>query len=131
MEIKQEVLEVLYKTDYLLKDEAFSDKIKIAVNSKSNMTWLDIASTVLPIAIDSVENSKVHLSSATKNAIVTNVVLPLIKDKLPWYIKPFASKLISWAIDLIVSTLNKLFTKKWKKESPDTEVKQAEGTISE
>ena len=131
MEIKQEVLEVLYKTDYLLKDEAFSDKIKVAVSSKSNMTWLDIASTVLPIAIDSVENSKVHLSSATKNAIVTNVVLPLIKDKLPWYIKPFASKLISWAIDLIVSTLNKLFTKKWKKELPDTEVKQAEGTISE
>lgn len=126
MQIKEEALEVLEKAGSLLKEPELANVLQRALYSKSNMTWLDVAQTVLPIAIESVENSKVILPGSAKNEIVTEIVMPLIKDKLPWYIKPFASKLISWAIDLIVGALNKLFTKDWGKKE-DTE--KAEGTI--
>ena len=131
MQIKEEVVEVLEKTGDLLKEPELADVLQKALYSKTNLTWLDIAQRVLPIAINSVENAQVILSGDDKNAIVTGIVLPLIKDKLPWYIKPFAAKLISWAIDLIVSTLNKLFTKRWgRKQEEDTPVEvKAEGTI--
>ena len=127
MQIKQEALEVLQKAGVLLKDPELATVLQRSLYSKTNMTWLDVAQIALPIAIDSVENSKVVLPGAAKNEIVTEIVLPLIKDKLPWYIKPFASKLLSWAIDLIVGALNKLFTKQWGKKQE--EEPKAEGTI--
>jgi len=129
MKLKEEAVEVLEKAGELLKEPELAATLQHAITSKGDMTWLDLANTVLPIAIDSVENSKVALSGKQKNAIVTDILMPLIKDKLPWYVKPFASKLISWAIDLIVNALNKLFTKKWKKEVVEVEVEKAEGTI--
>ena len=128
MKIKEEALEVLQKTGEILKEPEFAESIQHAISSKVDMTWLEVANIVLPMAIDSVENSKVKMSSNAKNKLVTDLILPLIKDKLPWYAKPFAAKLIGWAIDLIVGALNKLFTKKWKKEVVETNVK-AEGTI--
>ena len=104
-----------------------------AISSKSNMTWLDVAQTALPIAIESVENSKVVLPAQVKASIVANVVMPLIKDKLPWYVKPFATKLIGWFIDVIVASLNKLFTKQWGEGAAEiaehgVETLKAEGT---
>lgn len=129
MQIKEEAVEVLKKAGDLLKEPELAATLEHAINSKGDMTWLDLAGTVLPIAIDSVENSKVVLTGEQKNAIVTGILLPLVKDKLPWYVKPFAAKLISWAIDLIVGTLNKLFTKKWKKEVAEVVVDKAEGTL--
>ena len=131
MQVKEEALEVLEKASVLLKEPELANVLQRALYSKTNMTWLDVAQTVLPIAIESVENSKVILPGAAKNEIVTEMVLPLIKDKLPWYIKPFAAKLLSWIIDLIVGALNKLFTKDWGKNAEDTSTEQekAEGTI--
>ena len=113
MEIKQQALEALNTASAVLKDGDLPAVMTQAISSKSNMTWLDVAQTALPIAIESVENSKVVLPAHVKASIVTNVVMPLIKDKLPWYVKPFATKLIGWFIDVIVASLNKLFTKKW------------------
>ena len=127
MQVKEEALEVLERAGELLKDPDLSDVMQRAIYNKGDMTWLGMAQLVLPIAIESVENSKVMLSGVAKNQIATDIVLPLIKDKLPWYIKPFATKLISWAIDLIVSALNKLFTKDWAKK--EDEEPKAEGTI--
>ncbi len=131
MQIKEEALEVLQKASVLLKEPELANVLQRSLYSKTNMTWLDVAQTVLPIAIESVENSKVVLPGSAKNEIVTEIVLPLIKDKLPWYIKPFAAKLLSWVIDLIVGALNKLFTKDWGKDAEDTvaEEGKAEGSI--
>ena len=131
MQIKEEAIEVLERTGDLIADPEIAAVLQRALYSKTDMTWLEVAQTVLPLAIESVENSKVVLTGAAKNAIVTSILMPLIKDKLPWYIKPFASKLISWAIDLIVSALNKLFTKKWGKKEEEAEIpseEKAEGT---
>ena len=77
-----------------------------------------------------VENSQVVLPAQVKASIVTNIVMPLLKDKLPWYVKPFASKLIGWFIDVIIAALNKLFTKQWGKEVVEVEAEtvKAEGT---
>lgn len=113
MEIKETALEALNTAAAVLKDKNLPEVMTQAISSKTNTTWLDIAQTALPIAIESVENSKVVLPANVKASIVTNVVMPLIKDKLPWYVKPFATKLINWFIDVIVAALNKLFTKKW------------------
>lgn len=117
MEIKETALEALNTAAKVLKDENLPAVMTQAISSKTDAAWLDLAQTVLPIAIESVEQSQVTLPPAVKNNIATNIVLPLIKDKLPWYIKPFAAKLISWFIDVIVSALNKLFTKNWKQSS--------------
>lgn len=133
MQIKEQALQALNTAAAVLKDADLPAAMTQAISSKSDMTWLDIAQTALPIAIESVENSKVVLPASTKSNIVSNVVLPLIKDKLPWYIRPFASTIISWFIDIIVGALNKLFTKDWGKVSEDAAdldnlVKEAEGT---
>lgn len=133
MEIKQQALEALNTAASVLKDGDLPAVMTQAISSKSNMTWLDVAQTALPIAIESVENSKVVLPASVKASIVTNVVMPLIKDKLPWYVKPFASKLIGWFIDVIVASLNKLFTKKWGEGAAEiaehgVEALKAEGT---
>lgn len=134
MKIKTEVIEALEQAGNVLKDPDFSAVMQRAIYSKTDMTWLDLAGTVLPIAIESVENSQVILPAKAKNEIVSSIVLPLIKDKLPWYVKPFAAKLISWFIDLIIAALNKLFTKKWGKGAAEisehgVETIKAEGTI--
>lgn len=133
MEIKQQALEALNTAASVLKDGDLPAAMTQAISSKSNMTWLDVAQTALPIAIESVENSKVVLPANVKSSIVTNVVMPLIKDKLPWYVKPFATKLIGWFIDVIVASLNKLFTKRWGEGAEEiaglkTEALKAEGT---
>ena len=114
MKIKKEVLEVLSKAAVLLNEPDLPSKFTEAISSKTDMSWVQLAGTILPIAISSVENSKLMMSSEMKATIVNQLVLPFIKDKLPWYVKPFAAKLLGWIIDLIVSSLNKLFTKKWK-----------------
>ena len=130
MEIKEKALEALNTAAAVLKDGELSAVMTQAISSKSNMTWLDVAQTALPIAIKSVENSQVVLPAQVKASIVTNIVMPLLKDKLPWYVKPFASKLIGWFIDVIIAALNKLFTKQWGKEvvEVETETVKAEGT---
>lgn len=130
MEIKETALEALNTAAAVLKDGELPAVMTQAISSKSNMTWLDVAQTALPIAIKSVENSQVVLPAQVKASIVTNIVMPLLKDKLPWYVKPFASKLIGWFIDVIIAALNKLFTKQWGKETVDVEVQtvKAEGT---
>lgn len=133
MEIKQQALEALNAASSVLKDGDLPAVMTQAISSKSNMTWLDVAQTALPIAIESVENSKVVLPAQVKASIVTNVVMPLIKDKLPWYVKPFATKLIGWFIDVIVASLNKLFTKQWGEGAAEiaehgVETLKAEGT---
>lgn len=133
MEIKETALEALNTAASVLKDSDLPAVMTQAISSKSNMTWLDVAQTALPIAIESVENSKVILPASVKASIVTNVVMPLIKDKLPWYVKPFATKLINWFIDVIVASLNKLFTKKWGEGAAEVaehgvETLKAEGT---
>ena len=133
MEIKQQALEALNAAASVLKDGDLPAVMTQAISSKSNMTWLDVAQTALPIAIESVENSKVVLPAQVKASIVANVVMPLIKDKLPWYVKPFATKLIGWFIDVIVASLNKLFTKQWGEGAAEiaehgVETLKAEGT---
>ena len=133
MEIKETALEALNTAASVLKDSELPAVMTQAISSKSDMTWLDVAQTALPIAIESVENSKVILPANVKASIVTNVVMPLIKDKLPWYVKPFATKLINWFIDVIVAALNKLFTKKWGEGAAEVaehgvETLKAEGT---
>lgn len=133
MKIKTEVIQALEQAGEVIKEPEFSAVMQRAIYGKTDMTWLDLAGTVLPIAIESVENSQVVLPAKAKNEIVSSVVLPLIKDKLPWYIKPFAGKLVTWFIDLIVSALNKLFTKKWGKDAAGltehrVETLKAEGT---
>ena len=133
MEIKETALEALNAAAAVLKDSELPAVMTEAISSKTNTTWLDIAQTALPIAIESVENSKVILPASVKASIVTNVVMPLIKDKLPWYVKPFATKLINWFIDVIVASLNKLFTKKWGEGAAEVaehgvETLKAEGT---
>lgn len=121
MEIKQQALEALHTAADLLKDSELPEAMTKAISSKTDMTWVGLAQTVLPIAIESVENSKVTLPSSTKNTLVTNIVMPLIKDKLPWYIKPFAGKIVEWFIDVIIGALNALFTKGWGKKVEATE----------
>lgn len=130
MEIKETALEALNTAAAVLKDGELPAVMTQAISSKSNMTWLDVAQTALPIAIKSVENSQVVLPAQVKASIVTNIVMPLLKDKLPWYVKPFATKLIGWFIDVIIAALNKLFTKQWGKETVGVEVEtaKAEGT---
>lgn len=129
MIIREEAVKALQDASKLLQEPSLQETLSHAISSKTDATWLDLAGAVLPVAIESVENSKVVLPASIKNKVVTDMVLPLIKDKLPWYVKPFAGKLISWFIDLIVSSLNKLFTKKWGEEIAKVEEPKAEGTI--
>lgn len=128
MEIKEKALEALEAAADFIKDPNLPDVMKQAISKKTDLTWLDLAQIVLPVAIESVENAKVMLPATVKCQIVTSIVLPLIKGKLPWYLKPFAGKLIEWFIDVIVGALNALFTKQWGKEVVKEEEEKAEGT---
>ena len=116
MVIKEEVVKALEQAGELLKDKELADKLTTQVVQGSELTWLELASNVIATTVDSVESGKISLSGAQKKALATDIVLPLIQDKLPFYIKPFASMIIGWFIDILVGGLNKLFTKSWKKE---------------
>ena len=105
--------EVLENVKELINTEELGAKLGKTIVTGSDLTWLDLTGEVLPLVVSAVENGKVELTSAQKSALATNIVLPLIKDKLPWYIKPFASSLVKWLIAVAVSTLNKLLTKDW------------------
>lgn len=121
MKVKEEVLEKLGEISAMLNQPDLPEAFTKAISSKTEMTWVELAGATLPVIINSIEQSKIVMSSETKAAIANSLVLPLIKNKLPWYVKPFAAKMLGWIIDLIVSSLNKLFTKKWKevKEATD------------
>jgi len=108
-----EVKEMLNDVKDLINTEELSEKLGKAVVTGSDLTWLDLTGEVLPIVVSAVENGKVELSSAKKSALATNIILPLIKDKLPWYIKPFASSLVKWLISAVISALNNLLSKDW------------------
>lgn len=116
MIIKEEVIEALEQAGELLKDKDLADKLATQVVQGSELTWLQLASSVIATTVDSVESGKIVLSGNQKKALVTDIVLPLLKNKLPFYLKPFASMIIGWFIDILVGGLNKLFTKSWKKE---------------
>ena len=109
-----EVKEILNDVKELINTEELQSKLNRAVITGNNLTWLDLTGEVLPLVVTAVENGKVELTSAQKSALASNIILPLIKDKLPWYIKPFASKLISEFISIAIATLNKLLSKDWK-----------------
>lgn len=128
---KQKALDILQQIELLTDNEKLKNALSKVITSKSSMTWLDVCKTLLPAAVDSVENSKVVLTSKAKNKLVSDLILPLIKDKLPWYIKPFAGKLLSSIIDLVIAVLNGLFTKDWgnvKKELTKDDEKLVAGT---
>jgi len=108
-----EVKEMLNDVKDLINTEELSEKLGKAVVTGSDLTWLDLTGEVLPIVVSAVENGKVELSSAKKSALATNIILPIIKDKLPWYIKPFASSLVKWLISAVISALNNLLSKDW------------------
>ena len=105
--------EVLNEVKELINTDELRTKLKRVVVAGSESTWLDLTGEVLPLVVSAVENGKVELTSAQKSTLASDIILPLIKDKLPWYIKPFASSLVKWLISVAVSTLNKLLTKDW------------------
>lgn len=105
--------EVLNEVKDLINTDELRTKLKRVVVAGSETTWLDLTGEVLPLVVSAVENGKVELTSAQKSTLASDIILPLIKDKLPWYIKPFASSLVKWLIAVAVSTLNKLLTKDW------------------
>ena len=105
--------EVLDDVKDLINTEELGAKLGKTIVTGSDLTWLDLTGEVLPVVVSAVENGKVELTSAQKSALATNIILPLIKDKLPWYIKPFARSLVKSLISAVISTLNKLLTKDW------------------
>lgn len=98
--------EVLNEVKELINTDELRTKLKRVVVAGSETTWLDLTGEVLPLVVSAVENGKVELTSAQKSTLASDIILPLIKDKLPWYIKPFASSLVKWLIAVAVSTLN-------------------------
>ncbi len=105
--------EVLNEVKELINTDELRTKLKRVVVAGSDTTWLDLTGEVLPLVVSAVENGKVALTSAQKSALASNIILPLIKEKLPWYIKPFASSLVKWLIAAVISALNKLLSKDW------------------
>ena len=118
MVIKEEVVKALQQASELLKDKDLVDKLSVQVVKGSEMTWVELASGLVATTVDSIEKGKIVLTGTQKKALATDIILPLLKDKLPFYLKPFASMVIGWFIDILVGGLNKLFTKDWKKEEP-------------
>lgn len=107
------VREALEDAKGLLNTSELSRKLNKTIVNSSDMTWFELLQNVTPIVIASVEKGKIELTSQEKANLATDIILPLVKDKLPWYIKPFANTLIKKVIDVIVSALNKLFTSDW------------------
>lgn len=107
------VREALEDAKGLLNTSELSRKLNKTIVNSSDMTWFELLQNVTPIVIASVEKGKIELTSQEKANLATDIILPLVKDKLPWYIKPFANTLIKKVIDVIISALNKLFTSNW------------------
>ena len=107
------VREALEDAKGLLNTSELSRKLNKTIVNSSDMTWFELLQNVTPIVIASVEKGKIELTSQEKANLATDIILPLVKDKLPWYIKPFANTLIKKVIDVIISALNKLFTSDW------------------
>lgn len=105
--------EVLDGAKGIINSNELEKKLNKVISNSSDMTWLDLANSAIPFVVTSIENGKVELSGSQKSKLASDIVLPLIKDKLPWYLKPIAGTLIKKVIDIIVGVLNKLFTHDW------------------
>ena len=112
----EEVREILNEAKELINTEELSAKLGKTIVTGSDLTWLDLTGEVLPRVVSAVENGKVELTSSQKSALASNIILPLIKDKLPWYLKPFAGSLVKWLISVVISALNKLLSKDWNSQ---------------
>lgn len=117
MKIREEIKNALLDAQELLQDSKLSETLGKTISESSDKTWLDVATTTLPVIISTIEKGQVELSSKEKSEIVSGLIVPLIKDKLPFYIKPFATKIVNYLIDIVVGALNKLFTKDWVKDA--------------
>lgn len=105
--------EVLEGAKQVINTTELSKALNKTIIKSSDMTWLELSQELLPIVVQAVENGKVELSSEDKSKLATDIVLPLIKDKLPWYVKPFAATLIKQAIGYVITALNKLVSSNW------------------
>ena len=75
--------EVLNEVKELINTDELRTKLKRVVVAGSETTWLDLTGEVLPLVVSAVENGKVELTSAQKSTLASDIILPLIKDKLP------------------------------------------------
>lgn len=107
-------MEILDGVQGLLETEELKKQLDKVIVEGQELTWLGLTAEILPIVISSVENGKVQITSSEKANLVSKIVLPLIKDKLPFYLKPFASTIIKYFIDIVITALNKLFSHNWK-----------------
>lgn len=105
--------EVLDGAKGIINSNELEKKLNKVISNSSDMTWLDLANSAIPFVVTSIENGKVELSGSQKSKLASDIVLPLIKDKLPWYLKPIASALVKKVIDVVIGVLNKLFTHDW------------------
>lgn len=106
-------MEILDGVQHLIETEELKKQLDKVIVEGQELTWLGLTAELLPIVISSVENGKVQITSTEKANLVGKIILPLIKDKLPFYLKPFASMLIKYFIDIVVTALNKLFSHDW------------------
>lgn len=105
--------EVLDGAKGIINSNELEKKLNKVISNSSDMTWLDLANSAIPFVVTSIENGKVELSGSQKSKLASDIVLPLIKDKLPWYLKPIAGALVKKVIDVVIGVLNKLFTHDW------------------
>ena len=105
--------EVLDGAKGIINSNELEKKLNKVISNSSDMTWLDLANSAIPFVVTSIENGKVELSGSQKSKLAGDIVLPLIKDKLPWYLKPIAGALVKKVIDVVVGVLNKLFSHDW------------------
>lgn len=105
--------EVLDGAKGIINSNELEKKLNKVISNSSDMTWLDLANSAIPFVVTSIENGKVELSGSQKSKLASDIVLPLIKDKLPWYLKPIAGALVKKVIDVVIGVLNKLFSHDW------------------
>ena len=74
--------EVLNDVKELINTDELRTKLKRVVVAGSDTTWLDLTGEVLPLVVSAVENGKVELTSTQKSTLASDIILPLIKDKL-------------------------------------------------
>lgn len=114
-----ELAAVLNDAKSVINSGELEKKLNKVISSSSDMTWLDLANSAIPVVVTSIENGKVELTGSQKSKLASDIILPLIKDKLPWYIKPIAGTLVKTLIDIVIGILNKLFTHDWGKTVKD------------
>lgn len=107
--------EVLEGAKTIINSNDLEKKLNKVISNSSDMTWLDLANSAIPVVVTSVENGKVELTGSQKSKLASDIILPLIKDKLPWYIKPIAGTLVKKLIDVVIGVLNKIFSHDWGK----------------